>query len=213
MPKYLPQLVRHQVYKNLRAVKTDLTPEETRRFREEKAAFAAAFKEKYGYKPTRSDCRDALADRWPKKYHVSIQALINYDGTLFCVSHDRYFIDKFATRIWAFENGSLTDYRGSYAEYAAWKQRQASYQAADRSADGSAPRKKQERPRTGSPEKQLQRVEKEISRLEEQLQLLEEESAKYGSDYQKLMELDAQKEALNDMLMEQYERWEALSNG
>ena len=140
-------------------------------------------------------------------------ALSDYGETLLFVSHDRYFIDKFATRIWAFENGSLTDYRGSYAEYAAWKQRQASYQAADRSADGSAPRKKQERPRTGSPEKQLQRVEKEISRLEEQLQLLEEESAKYGSDYQKLMELDAQKEALNDMLMEQYERWEALSNG
>ena len=116
-------------------------------------------------------------------------------------------------KVAALMGGMGRSFNGSYAEYAAWKQRQASYQAADRSADGSAPRKKQERPRTGSPEKQLQRVEKEISRLEEQLQLLEEESAKYGSDYQKLMELDAQKEALNDMLMEQYERWEALSNG
>ena len=74
------KLAHHQVYKNLRAVKTDLTPEETRRFREEKAAFANAFKEKYGYKPTRSDTREALADRWPKTYHLNIQEIINDEG-------------------------------------------------------------------------------------------------------------------------------------
>lgn len=74
------KLAHHQVYKNLKASRVDLTPEEKRLFREEKAAFSAAFEEKYGYKPTRSDIRDALADRWPKNYHLSIQELVNDDG-------------------------------------------------------------------------------------------------------------------------------------
>jgi hypothetical protein len=74
------KLAHHQVYENLKASRVDLTPEEKRRFREEKAAFAAAFEKKYGYMPARSDLRDALADRWPKTYHLSIQELINDDG-------------------------------------------------------------------------------------------------------------------------------------
>ena len=59
----------------------------------------------------------------------------------------------------------------------------------------------------------MQRVEKEIARLETQLAAMEEECSRYASDYQKLMELEEQKEALNTALMEQYERWEALSDG
>ena len=58
----------------------------------------------------------------------------------------------------------------------------------------------------------MQRAEKEITRLEGQLAALEEECTLYATDYQKLMELEAQKEALNTALMEQYERWEALSD-
>ena len=58
----------------------------------------------------------------------------------------------------------------------------------------------------------MQRAEKEIARLEGQLAALEEECALYATDYQKLMELEEQKEALNTALMEQYERWEALSD-
>ena len=59
----------------------------------------------------------------------------------------------------------------------------------------------------------MQKVEKEIARLEAQLATLEEECARYATDYQKLMELEDQKEALNTALMEQYERWEVLSDG
>ena len=74
------RLAHHQVYTNLKASRVDLTPEEKHRFREEKAAFAAAFEKKYGYKPTRSDLRDALSVHWPKAYHLSIQELVNDDG-------------------------------------------------------------------------------------------------------------------------------------
>ena len=148
-------------------------------------------------------------------------ALSDYGETLLFVSHDRYFIEKFATRIWAFENGELTDYRGSYAEYAAWRARQAAFAAAEkktadkkaeqnRPGQAAAGAKGEKKPR---PEKQLQKLEKEIDRIETQLQALDEEAGLYATDYQKLMELDARKEELNAALMELYERWEVLSNG
>ena len=142
-------------------------------------------------------------------------ALSDYGETLLFVSHDRYFIEKFATRIWSFEEGILTDYRGGYADFAAWKQRQAAFAAAEKKTEErkSPSSGKQDRPRGASPEKKMQRIEKEITRLEEQLAALEEECSLYGSDYQKLMELEEQKEALNRSLMEQYEQWEALSDG
>ncbi len=140
-------------------------------------------------------------------------ALSDYGETLLFVSHDRYFIEKFATRIWAFENGRMTDYRGSYREYAAWRERQEVFAAAEKKTAEKGARKSQDRARSASPEKQMQKVEKEISRLEERLAALEREAQEFASDYQKLMELEEQKEALNTALLEQYELWEELSDG
>lgn len=74
------KLANHQVYENLKASRVDLTPEEKKRFSAEKTAFAAEFEKTYGYQPCRADIREALADRWPKTYHLSIQELINDDG-------------------------------------------------------------------------------------------------------------------------------------
>ena len=45
------------------------------------------------------------------------QALIGYNGTLIAVSHDRYFINRLADRIYAFQNGRLTEYNGNYDYY------------------------------------------------------------------------------------------------
>ena len=55
-------------------------------------------------------------------------ALSDYEQTLLFVSHDRYFIDKFATRIWALHDGAITDFRGGYREYCAWRERQTVFQ-------------------------------------------------------------------------------------
>jgi ABC-type multidrug transport system ATPase subunit len=51
-------------------------------------------------------------------------ALSDYEQTLLFVSHDRYFIDKFATRVWELRDGHITDFRGSYQEFRAWRDRQ-----------------------------------------------------------------------------------------
>ncbi len=142
-------------------------------------------------------------------------ALSDYGEALLFVSHDRYFIEKFATRIWAFENGSLTDFRGGYAEYIAWRGRQAALQEAERRASekrAAGHPKETINEKKPNVSRQLQRLEKEINRLEAQLAALDEEYERYAADYQKLMELDARKEELNTVLMEHYERWEVLSD-
>ena len=74
------RIVNQQVYCHRKTAQVELTPKEQERFRAEKAAFAAEFEKKYGYKPCRSDLRDAMADRWPKTWLMSIDELVNDDG-------------------------------------------------------------------------------------------------------------------------------------
>ena len=142
-------------------------------------------------------------------------ALSDYGETLLFVSHDRYFIRKFATRVWAFEDGKLTDFRGSYDEYCSWRERQDIYTLTEKKAPERAREKAQEkppkRPRSGGSEKQLQKLEKEIARLEKQQADLSGEAELYATDYVKLMEIEEKKEALDAELLGLYERWEELS--
>ena len=58
------------------------------------------------------------------------EAVEEYEGNLLFVSHDRYFIDRFASRIWLLENGQITDFCGTYQEFQAARARGAAGQAA-----------------------------------------------------------------------------------
>ena len=136
-------------------------------------------------------------------------ALSDYEQTLLFVSHDRWFIEKFADRIWALEDGALTDFRGGWQEYRAWKERQAALQQA---APKPVKKKEEKKPRVPNADKLIAKTEREIARLEEKLAALEREAEANASDYQKLMELDGQKEALNAGLLELYDRWEELNS-
>ncbi len=137
-------------------------------------------------------------------------ALSDYEQTLLFVSHDRYFIEKFATRIWALADGEITDFRGGYKEYAAWRERQAVYAQAEKKEQ-----KKKEpappKPRSANTEKQSAKIEREIQKLENKLAELDKLSEENATDYQKLMEIEQQKDALNEELLLQYEKWEALN--
>ena len=136
-------------------------------------------------------------------------AVSQYDEALLFVSHDRYFIEKFATRIWYLENGVITDYRGGYSDFKEYMARQAVFTQAAKSASPKkeAPKKKS----SPNVQKQLQKLEKEIAKLEADIAALEEQEQENATDYQKLMEIGAEKEALNDRLLEAYTRWEELS--
>ena len=85
------------------------------------------------------------------------EAVEEYEGNLLFVSHDRYFIDRFATRVWVLEDGQVTDFRGSYGEYRAARERK---QAQAVPAPAAAPAEKKEKPRRPGGTKNL---EKEVA--------------------------------------------------
>ena len=135
-------------------------------------------------------------------------ALSDYQGTLIFVSHDRYFIDRFATRIWAFADGTVTDFRGNYTEYGQWKERQTVFtQNAVRQEKEKAPKRVVQR----GNDRAVARLEREIEKLESRLAELDSEAERNSSDYQKLMEIEEQRNTLNRQLEELYIRWEELS--
>ena len=135
-------------------------------------------------------------------------ALSDYGETLLFVSHDRYFIEKFATRIWALDNGELTDFRGGYKEYCAWKQRQAVFAQAEKTA---RPKEEKKKPRVPNAEKLIGKTEREIEKLEARMADLDRQAQDFASDYQKLMEIEEQRAELEEQLMALYERLEELN--
>ena len=135
-------------------------------------------------------------------------ALSDYEQTLLFVSHDRYFIEKFATRIWALAGGKITDFRGGYGDYCKWRERQEVFAQTERNTTRKKAVKKEPSP---NKERASAKLEREIAKLEEKAAELERQCGEYSADYQKLMELDAQKKDLDDELMLLYEKWEELN--
>ena len=135
-------------------------------------------------------------------------ALSDYEQTLLFVSHDRYFIEKFATRIWALADGKITDFRGGYGDYCKWRERQEVFAQTERNTTRKKAVKKESFP---NKVRASAKLEREIAKLEEKASELERQCEEYSADYQKLMELDAQKKDLDDELMLLYEKWEELN--
>ena len=139
-------------------------------------------------------------------------ALSDYEQTLLFVSHDRYFIDKFATRIWALADGQITDFRGSYQEYCDWRERQAVFAQNDKQREREKEKGKKSRPpRPKNNEKTIAKLEKEISKLEALTAGLDRQAAEFATDYHKLMDIQQQRDELDAQLLELYERWEELN--
>ncbi len=141
-------------------------------------------------------------------------ALSDYEQTLLFVSHDRYFIEKFATRIWALADGKITDFRGGYSEYCQWRERQAVFAQNERNnSKKSAVRKEQaKKPSPPNRDRAIAKLEREIAKLEASAAEIDKLCEEYATDYQKLMELDSQKNALDEELLSLYEKWEELNS-
>ena len=141
-------------------------------------------------------------------------ALSDYEQTLLFVSHDRYFIEKFATRIWALADGKITDFRGGYSEYCQWRERQSVFAQNERNnSKKSAVRKEQaKKPSSPNRDRAIAKLEREIAKLEASAAEIDKLCEEYATDYQKLMELDSQKNALDEELLSLYEKWEELNS-
>lgn len=140
-------------------------------------------------------------------------ALSDYEQTLLFVSHDRYFIEKFATRIWALADGKITDFRGGYADYCQWRERQSIFEQNTRNITKKAAVKKENPKKAASPnrDRAVAKLEREIAKLEAAIADIDKLCEENATDYQKLMELDEQKNALDDELLLLYEQWEELN--
>ena len=154
---------------------------------------------------------DILSREWVE------DAIDDFSETMLFVSHDRYFIDRFATRIWLVENGRITDFLGGYKEFLETRERQRQSEAAQKerekknapAADKPAKpqsERKTEAVRTRQQEKEARERARKIAAIEERLAELEVEMADCeGGDYVKLGELYASKESLEEQLLLLYE--------
>ncbi|MCI9156715.1 MAG: ABC-F family ATP-binding cassette domain-containing protein [Lawsonibacter sp.] len=139
------------------------------------------------------------------------EAVEEYEGNLLFVSHDRYFIDRFATRIWMLEGGKITDFKGTYQEYLAAKERKKLTEAAPAAP---TPEKKDRPKRPGGTknlEKEVNAAERAVAAAEERMYDLEQDIQEASADYLKLQELYQQREALEDELAHLYAVWEGLA--
>ena len=140
------------------------------------------------------------------------EAVEAFEGTLLFVSHDRYFIDRFATRSWERADGTITDYPMNFAQYRAAK----AAQEKEKPAPPPAEKKGDTRPARGNRAQQAARrqltiCESAIARLEEECRWLDEEMTLHGAEADKLAELYGQKQDAEAQLEQEMERWEALS--
>lgn len=148
------------------------------------------------------------------------EALRDFDGTLLIVSHDRYFINKLATRIIELEGDSLLDFGGNYSFYMEHKSR--IKKEASLEAPSAAPSQakleriatKEEKARQRRIEKQLADTETEIADTEARLKQIDTEmsSEEASSDHVLLIKLQEEKSGHETRLEELYDLWEQLSS-
>lgn len=183
------------------------------------------------------------------------EALSGFGGTILFVSHDRYFINKFATRVWELKDGTITDFDGTYSEYCQWLAKAADREkalqpgrasekrpgnrgepgrTADKgpedkadpgrkvSCDGNrsdkaghtSPRDKTSRgsrDESGKIAREIRACEERIIDAEMRLNRLKEEMEARASDFEKLNELFARKQEIEDELELLYNKWGELT--
>ncbi len=134
-------------------------------------------------------------------------AIEEFEGVLLFVSHDRYFIEKFAERIWLLENGTIRDFKCGYQKYRSILE----HEAAAKPIAISAPKPKKEKPKGGTKDtdKLIRRLEREIEKQEALIVNLETQMEAAAADYQELTRLLGEKEDAEAVLMDLMEQWDA----
>ncbi|HEM5202497.1 TPA: ABC-F family ATP-binding cassette domain-containing protein [Streptococcus suis] len=139
--------------------------------------------------------------------------LQGFAGPVITVSHDRYFLDKVANKILAFEEDGIQTFFGNYTDYLDEKAFLASSSAISLEKPKEKTEKiKENKKRMSYFEKQeWATIEEDIAGLEERIAAIEAEMLTCGSDFTKLSDLQKELDEKNDLLLEKYERYEYLS--
>lgn len=149
-------------------------------------------------------------------------SLEDYEGTVFFISHDRYFIDKIATRILEVTPHGVVSYLGNYSDYMEKKQQLAELEAAKLAEESNATttnnvtdyqKQKEQRRLEQQRKRQLEDIESKIAAYEEELEYKKAElfQEEVYLDTQKSAQVQARIEELEELIMESMETWEELS--
>lgn len=133
------------------------------------------------------------------------EAVEEFGETLLFVSHDRYFIQRFANRIWGLKDGKITDFRGGYEEY-----RRICNQEAERPREAQVKAPKPRPQNSKAAEKKRRELEREIEKGEVRLQELEAQIEAAAHDFNALQELYNEQEQENEALLALYAAWDEL---
>jgi len=155
--------------------------------------------------------------------NILIQALQQFEGTLIAVSHDRYFLDSVANKIWYIENQEIKEYPGTYQEYEEWQSKRPVIK--EKQTVQAQPKKEESKKvqpvnETVDKSKQLQKLNKELESLEQKVTKLEEELAAIEqvladqdiyNNPSKLKETNDQYKQKKVELAEHQTKWEVLA--
>ena len=142
--------------------------------------------------------------------------LNGFGGPVVTVSHDRYFLDKVANKILAFEDGGVREFFGNYTDYldekAFLQEQSALLEKEKEQASVKVEKVKEDKKRMSYFEKQeWATIEDEIADLEAKIEEIEAAMLENASDYGQLATLQRDLDAANETLLEKYERYEYLS--
>ena len=136
-------------------------------------------------------------------------AIEEFEGVLLFVSHDRYFIEKFAERIWLLEDGKIRDFNCGYTKYRSIIE----HESASKTVTAAEPKVKKEKVKGGTKEteKLIRKLERDIEKQESVIAAIDEKIEAAVADYQELTRLMEEKEAAEAELMDLMEQWETAS--
>ena len=139
--------------------------------------------------------------------------LQGFAGPVITVSHDRYFLDKVASKILAFEDGGIREFFGNYTDYLDEKAFVAESSAISQKTEKEKSAKvREEKKRMTYFEKQeWESIEDDIVALEERISEIEAAMQENGSDFARLSQFQQELDEQNEKLLEKYERYEYLS--
>lgn len=152
--------------------------------------------------------------------NILIQALQQYEGTLIAVSHDRYFLDNVANKIWYIENQQIKAYPGTYAEYEEWQSKRPTVVEKPAAPAVKKEEKPIEKPAANDKSKNLKKLNQSMQQLEERILDIENDiktaEAELATDaiYQdsaRLKAVNEQYKTAKDNLHKAQAEWETLA--
>ncbi|MDF2908491.1 MAG: ATPase component of transporter with duplicated ATPase domain, partial [Herbinix sp.] len=152
--------------------------------------------------------------------------LETYPGIVVTVSHDRYFLDKIASRIFSFEEGMIRQYEGNFSDYKEAREQRGGFVGTSsigrtvdnvteeqKAASIATWKQKSNKPKfTYQEQKEYDTIDEQIAKLEEQIEETDQLIVEAATNYSKLNELMALKEKLEKSLEEKMDRWVYLND-